>query len=116
MIGQAESILQFEQSKTDGRSAVIGNLSSMGNNQLNTISSGQMKFITEQYFNIQPSLVRDDRNVPVESACVAVYDGSSEQDRGWKPSIKWYLDNGHMVPGDCVYTPGMTPDDYYHLP
>jgi hypothetical protein len=112
IIGQAESAEQFDASWNCGLRGVIGNLAALREDQLAKVRSGEMAFVHEHYWNCQPGLQLDDKNLPVVSHCIAVYSDADCQRR----SVAEYIAAGRFHPGDSCYGPGMVADDYRALP
>lgn len=82
------------------------------------ISSGEFHVMNEFYWNQSKSRQPDNHNLPVDSLCIAVYDGHSDSTApdAWEPHIAQYAAAGYLWPTVSVYQQNMTPADWAALP
>jgi len=120
VVGQSETLPEFQASWEQGCRSVIGNLSAVFDNPdaASKISSGEMIFVNEFYWNQDRSRKSDNHGLPVPSLCVAFYDGHSDSSaaEAWAPHAGDYQQAGYWWPTMSAYGPGATADDYRALP
>lgn len=105
IMGQAETAYEFDKSVDMGVRCVIGNLSSLRDDQLQMVKSNKMLFIQEDYWNVMPWLQLDFRGTTPVSMCHGIYPGQSDS-----PTYGRYLPpNAYIAAGRWL-----TGDGFYH--
>lgn len=82
------------------------------------IASGEFHVINELYWNQSRSRQPDNHNLPVDSLCIAVYNGCSDSSAPdcFEPHVPDYIAAGYMWPTVSVYQQNMKPDDWAKMP
>jgi hypothetical protein len=118
--GQAETLPEFWQSWENGHRHVCGNLSDTINDgkAVELVSSGQMAFTNEFYWNQDKSRSPDNHGLPVVALLIACYDGHSDSssENAWNPDAIDYKNAGYWWQGMCLYEPGATTADAKLMP
>lgn len=116
--GQAESAAEFDHALQRGHElglmplAIIGNLGALRPDQLALVAAGDVKFIVETYYNVQPGLQVDWKgaNAGIGGNCVAMYESSTEG-AARVPLATMRADGRFNRGNDSIYTPGSQPED-----
>lgn len=105
-IGQAEQAAEFDDAMSVGAKVVIGNLTSLRGDQIETIRTKNIGFIQEDYWNEGWARATS----PVIAAyCAGIYPAL------WNPTIKDYQNASRWRAGDGVYY-SATIQDWENLP
>jgi len=113
LIGQCETAGEFDDSVANGLTTMVGNLSSLRDDQFAQIESGAVHVVDEDYWNVQPWRVPNLHNLPC-TTCPAVYGppySSAENPAHHYRPMREYEAAGRLAPGMWVYQPGMFDED-----
>lgn len=82
------------------------------------IATGAFHVTNEFYWNQAKYRQPDNHNLPVDSLCIAVYNGCSDSQEAdcWEPHVADYKAAGHYWPTMSVYQQNMTTADWDALP
>ncbi len=115
---QAETAAQFDHALQRGREnglmplAFVGNLGALRPDQLALVARGDVKFIVETYYNVQPGLQPDWKgaNAGIGGNCVAMY--ASDTEGAQRVALSTMRADGRFSRGnDSIFTPGSQPED-----
>ncbi|HEY1247790.1 MAG TPA: hypothetical protein VGE97_02265 [Nitrososphaera sp.] len=104
VLGQGENHLEFEQSRKDGYTAMVGVLSSLYSTQKDFIRDHRILWLEEDYWNVQPWLQLNFENLPVVATVKGTYNGKEDSPTyGSYKGPQDYIAAHRWNPGDGAY-------------